>query len=210
MAPVVRSVLVIARRRGARACRARARACDSRDQLAIDDVVDLVVLFLAMVDRDRDRHVRLGEQPREIEPARLPVIDHLPHVEHLHLADHLVEGAVADRRHELAHFLGDEEEVVDDVLRLAAEALAQHRVLRGDADRTGVEMALAHHDAARGNQAARWRSRTRRRRAARRRRRRGRCGCRRRPARRCGRAADWRPASGASRRARSPTASRRA
>ena len=34
------------------------------------------------------------------------------------------------------------------MLRLADEALAQHRVLRRDTDRTGVEMALAHHDAA--------------------------------------------------------------
>ena len=54
----------------------------------------------------------------------------------------------AHRRHHLADFLGDEEEIVDDVLGLALEALAQHRVLGGDADRTGVEMALAHHDAA--------------------------------------------------------------
>ena len=69
-------------------------------------------------------------------------------VEHLHLADHLVEGAVAERGHQLAHLLGDEEEIIDDVLGLALEALAQHRVLRGDADRAGVEMALAHHDAA--------------------------------------------------------------
>ena len=55
-------------------------------------------------------------------------------------------------RHQLAHFLGDEEEVVDDVLGLAGEALAQHRVLRRDADRAGVEVALAHHDAAGGDQ----------------------------------------------------------
>ena len=31
-------------------------------------------------------------------------------VEHLHLPDHLVERAVAERGHHLAHFLGDEEE----------------------------------------------------------------------------------------------------
>ena len=47
-----------------------------------------------------------------------------------------------------AQLLGDEEEVVDDVLGLAGEARAQHRVLRRDADRAGVEVALAHHDAA--------------------------------------------------------------
>ena len=32
------------------------------------------------------------------------------------------------------------------------ELRAQHRILRGDADRAGVEVALAHHDAAHGDQ----------------------------------------------------------
>ena len=74
--------------------------------------------------------------------------DDLLLIEHLHLADHLIEGAVAHRAINLAHFLGDEEEEIDDMFGLADEALAQHRVLRRDADRAGVEMALAHHDAA--------------------------------------------------------------
>ncbi len=51
-----------------------------------------------------------------------------------------------------AGFFGDHEQVVDDVLRLAGELLAQHRILRGDADRAGVEVALAHHDAAERDQ----------------------------------------------------------
>ena len=34
------------------------------------------------------------------------------------------------------------------MLRLAGKALAQFRVLRGDADRAGVQVTLAHHDAA--------------------------------------------------------------
>ena len=52
----------------------------------------------------------------------------------------------------LAHFLGDEHEEVGDVLGLADEAVAQLGVLRRDADRAGVEVALAHHDAAGGDQ----------------------------------------------------------
>ena len=80
------------------------------------------------------------------------MLDRLVAVEHLHLADHLVERAIAELGHIFADFLGDEEEIIDDVLGLADEALAQHRVLRGDADRAGVEMALAHHDAARRDQ----------------------------------------------------------
>ena len=120
-----------------------------RDQLAVEDVVDLVVLLLAVVDARRRRGASgLVNSLREVEALGLPVLDHLALVEHLHLADHLVEGAIAQRGHQLAHFLGDEEEEVDDVLGLAGEALAQHRVLRRDADRAGVEMALAHHDAA--------------------------------------------------------------
>ena len=62
--------------------------------------------------------------------------------------DQVVEAAHAELRHELADFFGDEEEVVDDVFWLALEALPQHRILRGHAHRTGVEVALAHHDAA--------------------------------------------------------------
>jgi hypothetical protein len=64
------------------------------------------------------------------------------------MADDLVELAHAHGGHDLAHFLGDEEEIVDDVLGRALEALAQHRILGGDADRAGVEVALAHHQAA--------------------------------------------------------------
>ena len=47
---------------------------------------------------------------------------------------------------------GDEAHEVDDVLGLAGELLAQLRVLRGDADRAGVQVADAHHDAAERDQ----------------------------------------------------------
>ena len=110
--------------------------------------MDLVILLLAIVDGGALSRPSACEQLGEIEALGLPVLDQRSLVEHLHLPDHLVEGAVAERGHDLAHFLGDEEEIVDHVLGLALEALAQHRVLRGDADRAGVEMALAHHDAA--------------------------------------------------------------
>ena len=55
-------------------------------------------------------------------------------------------------RHQLAHFLGHEKEVVDDVFRRAVELLAECLVLRGDAHGARVQMALAHHDAAHGDE----------------------------------------------------------
>ena len=46
----------------------------------------------------------------------------------------------------------DEEEEVDDGFGLAGEFLSQRLVLRADADGAGVQVALAHHDAADGDQ----------------------------------------------------------
>ncbi len=147
MAPAVRSVLRIVRtsRTGAPRSSAGLRV---GDQAAVEHGRDTVVLCLAVADAHALRGVRLVEQLGEIEPLGFPVLDHLALVEHLHLPDHLGEGAEAHLRHQLAHLLGDEEEEVDHVLGLADEALAQHGILGRDPDRAGVEVALAHHDAA--------------------------------------------------------------
>ncbi len=92
------------------------------------------------------------EHVREVDPARLPVLDRLVGLEQVDAADQVLEPAHAEPAHDLARLLGDEEEEVDDVLGLALEALAQLRVLRRDADRARVQVAGAHHDAARGDQ----------------------------------------------------------
>src|SRR5438105_8299847 len=124
------------------------RSLSLRDQLAVEDSMDLVVLPFAIMNRHARARPRLEEQPGEIEALGLPVLDDLTLVEHLHLSDHFDEGAKTHGRHQVAHLFGDEEEEIDDVLRLADEALAQHRILGCDADRTGIEVTLAHHQAA--------------------------------------------------------------
>ena len=83
-------------------------------------------------------------------------------------ADEIVEPPHAELRHQLAHLLGHEQQVVHDVLGRAGEAPAQLGILRRDADRAGVEVADAHHDAARRDQRGGRERRTPRRRAARR------------------------------------------
>ncbi len=92
------------------------------------------------------------EHVRQVDAARLPVVDRVGHAEQVDAPDRLVERAQAQRGEDLAHLLGDEEEEVDDVLGRALEALAQLRVLRGDPHRAGVQVAGAHHDAARRDQ----------------------------------------------------------
>ena len=107
-----------------------------------------MILCLGMQTRHLGRNSRLVEYLAEVEPLGFPVLNASLHVEQISAADQVVEFADTELRHDLAHFFGNEEEVVHDVLGLAGEALAQHRVLGGDTNRTGVEVALAHHDAA--------------------------------------------------------------
>ena len=92
------------------------------------------------------RHV---QDRRQVEAVGLPMVDARRDVEHLGLADRLLDAAEAQLCEQLAHLLGDELEEGDDELRLAAEALAQHGVLGRDAHRARVEVADPHHDAAR-------------------------------------------------------------
>ncbi len=68
-------------------------------------------------------------------------------------ADDLINGAGADGGQDFADLLGDEGEEVDHLLRRAGELGAQALVLRADADRAGVGMALTHHQTAHGDQA---------------------------------------------------------
>ena len=63
-------------------------------------------------------------------------------------ADHLIDGAEAELGHVLAHLLGNKKEEVDDVLGRASEAGAENRILGSDTDCAGIQVTLAHHDAA--------------------------------------------------------------
>ena len=80
------------------------------------------------------------------------MFDALARIKQIGTADQIIKFANADLCHQFTHFLGNEEEKVDDMLRLAGKAFAQYRVLCGDTDRAGIEMTLAHHDAALNHQ----------------------------------------------------------
>ena len=111
-----------------------------------------MILKFALEHRRANLVFRAVEDATVVEPPGLPVIDPLLHVEKITAADQLVDAANADPRHQLAQFLGDKEEIVDDVLGLTGKPASQDRILCGNTHRTGIEMALAHHDAAFDNQ----------------------------------------------------------
>ena len=145
-------------------------------------------------------HAPASRRPRRAASARcriaapveaagqLPVADRRVALDEVGPADHVVELAEAERGQDLARLLGDEAQEAHDVLGLAGELLAQLLVLGGDADRAGVQVADAHHDAAERHQRDRAEAELVGAEDARRSRRRGRCAAGRRRARGCGRA----------------------
>ena len=124
------------------------RLAEVEQRRHVERLLDPVILRRFVVRLHVLRHHGLVQDRGEVEALCLPVGDRGPRVEPVHPAHHLVDRAESKLGHQLTDLLGQHEEEVDDVLRLTGEPLAQLRILRGDPHRTGVEMALPHHDAA--------------------------------------------------------------
>ena len=122
------------------------------DQFVVELSIEPVILDPIAVAANAFVNWRVKEDLAEVQPFRFPVVDGFLHVQLVDAADHVIELAEAEIRHDLPQLLGDEEEEIDDVLGLALELFPQGRVLRGDADGASVEVALAHHDAAQRHQ----------------------------------------------------------
>ena len=95
---------------------------------------------------------RARQHGRQIEQVCLAVARDLDLAQALGMADHLVDGAEAQARHDLAQLLGHKEHKVLNVLGLTAEAVTQAAVLRSDAGRAGVLLAVALHEATHGDE----------------------------------------------------------
>ena len=117
-------------------------------QRAVEAAVEAVILARHAVPRHLGRHVGLVEDRREVEPARLPVVERGHEVEPVGAPDHLRDGPEAELGHVLAHLFRDEAEEVRHELGPPVEPLPELRILGGDANGAGVQMTDAHHDAA--------------------------------------------------------------
>ena len=128
----------------------RVFAC--RDQIVVERTLKPMILTFGVEQLFAFIKRNLMQKLTQIDTLRLPVIQRVAHIQAIHSANHFVERAEAHLGHDLAQFLGNEEEVIDYMLGLSGEALAQFRVLCGDTNRACVQVALAHHDAASRNQ----------------------------------------------------------
>ena len=150
--PTTRWTLRMGRTASTFSLRSMAGAQSLQQDGVVERLLEAVVLRDLAEAAHVGRHFRLVQNLAEVQALGLPVVHGLLDFEPVAAADHLVHLPEAELGHQLAHFLGDHAHEVDDVLRLAGEALAQLRVLGGDAHRAGVEVADAHHDAAHGHQ----------------------------------------------------------
>ena len=87
------------------------------------------------------------EQTCEVEHRRLAALLNLFPDNQLSVSDDVVETCVSHFGQILAHLAGKEGEIVYKIFIFSDEVLAQFGVLCGYAERTRVEVALAHHDA---------------------------------------------------------------
>src|SRR5205823_11215905 len=94
----------------------------------------------------RHGHIGGSQHVGEVELGLLVLL------EELNPSDDLIQRSRAQLRQMLTHLLGDQEQVVDDVLRPSFELGAQLLVLRGDPGWTGVEVTLPRHIAAERDQ----------------------------------------------------------
>mmetsp|Transcript_20988 Transcript_20988/g.37386 ORF Transcript_20988/g.37386 Transcript_20988/m.37386 type:complete len:604 (+) Transcript_20988:2950-4761(+) len=120
------------------------------DEVAVQHIVDAMVLLLRLGGARRGVEV-VGWNEKRAEVEAL-VKREFALFEQVDAADEVVHPPDAQARHDLAGLLGNHEEEVDDVFGSSREHLAQLRVLGADSDRTSVEVAFTHHDAAERDQ----------------------------------------------------------
>ena len=98
-------------------------------------------------------HVRLVEDLAEVEALGLPVVDGLPRLEAVDVADHLLDRAEAELGHDAARASSAMKRMkLTTCSGLPVNFARSCGILRRDARRAGVQVADAHHDAAGGDQ----------------------------------------------------------
>ena len=109
-----------ARSRTRRPCSSAGFARSSSRVMSSDSSRPWSCFCVQYVPRFGVRLLGRRQQAGEVESVGLPVADGVVGLQAVDAADHLVDRAEAELGHDLASFLGDHEQVVDDVLRLAA------------------------------------------------------------------------------------------
>jgi hypothetical protein len=109
------------------------------DELVVETNVELVVLLANVVCRNtRTQCVGGSKDQRQVDVLGLCVPEILADLEHLSVANHLVNRPVTKLGHDGAQLVGNVVEEVDDMFGRTLELLAELGILGGDTDGAGV------------------------------------------------------------------------
>lgn len=105
--------------------------------------MQLVVLLANVVGGNaRSERVCWSQDQAEVDVLGLCVAQIFADLEHLGVANHLVDSAEAQLGHDSTKLVGDVVEEVDDVLRRALELLPELWILGCNTDRASVQVAV--------------------------------------------------------------------
>ena len=122
------------------------------NQLVIQSLGEAMILQGGAAPGYAGGCARAKQNCGEVNAAGLPVLCRRFGFQHVDAANHLIHPAEAEAGHDGPDLPRHKEEEINDVFRLTLKLRAQLWILGGDADGAGIEMALAHHDAAEGYQ----------------------------------------------------------
>jgi hypothetical protein len=109
------------------------------DELVVKTDVELVVLLADVVCRDtRAQGVSRSQNQRQVDVLSLCVPEILADLEHLGVANHLVDCPVSELGHDGAQLIGNVVEEIDDMFGRTLEFLAELGILSSDTDGAGV------------------------------------------------------------------------
>ena len=95
-----------------------------------------------------EHHLGRFQNRTKVETFCFPVINRMDGVEQVYASDHLIDCPNADAGHNFSKLRSHHKHIVQYVFWLAFEFFPQLRILGGGPYGAGVQMALAHHDAA--------------------------------------------------------------
>ena len=123
--------------------------CNRRlgNQTVVDRFFKSVILCFTMPFVYAFIDDRIVKETAEIKTGFFPVGNGFCFLQQIDTTDQVFVFPDAELCHDLSHFFCDEEKIIDDIFRLAGKFLSQFRVLCRHPDRTGIQMAFAHHDA---------------------------------------------------------------
>ena len=124
------------------------------DQVGIvQSPVEPVILGSLAVNTDvLTRLLCRRQQRREIKTAGFPMRDGRIELKYIDTTNHLVECSKTQLGHDPPHLFGHQKQIIHYVFRSSMELFTQDGILGCNSHRTGIEVALAHHDAPKSNQ----------------------------------------------------------